>query len=340
MAAAIPCRRWLDAVQTSIRYALQTPSESRRAIPTTRSPSCATTTCCDCSNERRSASGDRPLSKSSAARSAFACAQSTPSSNRGVEAHGHGDEPTRRTRRCRACRGRTGRAAAASGAAQAGFACATVCAVRTRTFSRAFGSFRRCGRDATSTVRTRGTTRCTGTAARGGARLDRAPRSVPTGEVPGCRAGDARTPSPPAAVTAATMAAPSLNATSGTAGVGAGADAERGRRREQRAQGASAHQRQPAGVADLEMPDDRPVEPGPADTGGVGGERGREPRAVGAVHGCRGGGDDRAAMVGQYALDDALRHLEASRDLRRGSSRRRPAPARPAVAPATPRAPA
>ena len=40
-----------DAVQTSIRYALQTPSESRRAIPTTRSPSWAIATCWDCSND-------------------------------------------------------------------------------------------------------------------------------------------------------------------------------------------------------------------------------------------------------------------------------------------------
>ena len=49
-------------------------------MPTTRPPSRANATCCDCSNDRRSASGERPLSKRSAARSAFACAQSIPSS--------------------------------------------------------------------------------------------------------------------------------------------------------------------------------------------------------------------------------------------------------------------
>src|SRR4051812_27281568 len=47
-------------------------------MPTTRSPSRANATCCDCSNDRRSAAADRPLSKSSATRSAFACSQSTP----------------------------------------------------------------------------------------------------------------------------------------------------------------------------------------------------------------------------------------------------------------------
>jgi hypothetical protein len=45
-----------------------------------RSPSRAMATCCDCSKERRSASGDRPLSKSSATRSAFTLVQSMPSS--------------------------------------------------------------------------------------------------------------------------------------------------------------------------------------------------------------------------------------------------------------------
>src|SRR3954454_21865606 len=49
-------------------------------MPTTRSPSRANATCADCSNERRSASALRPLSKSSARRSAFACSQSMPSS--------------------------------------------------------------------------------------------------------------------------------------------------------------------------------------------------------------------------------------------------------------------
>jgi len=50
---AMPCRRYADAVQTSTRYALHTPSERRRAIPTSRSPSPAKTTCRDCSKERR-----------------------------------------------------------------------------------------------------------------------------------------------------------------------------------------------------------------------------------------------------------------------------------------------
>ena len=59
---------------------MQTPSESRRAMPTTRSPSRAKATCCDCRNEACRAAGERPLSKESAARSAFACSQSMPSS--------------------------------------------------------------------------------------------------------------------------------------------------------------------------------------------------------------------------------------------------------------------
>src|SRR5579862_7190437 len=69
----------------SSRYALHTPSESSRPMPTTGpglSSSQATTTCGDCAKERRRASAERPLSKSSAARSALARTQSTPSSER------------------------------------------------------------------------------------------------------------------------------------------------------------------------------------------------------------------------------------------------------------------
>src|SRR6187399_223080 len=79
--APTPWRRYADIVQTSTTKAFETPSESMRAIPTTRSPSRANTTCCDCSNARRSASALRPLSQSSAARSAFASSQSIPSSD-------------------------------------------------------------------------------------------------------------------------------------------------------------------------------------------------------------------------------------------------------------------
>src|SRR5579872_542301 len=75
----MPRRRWLEAVHTSSRYALQTPSESRRAIPTIRSPSRAMATCCDCSNDRRSARAFRPLSNPSADRSALARSQAVSS---------------------------------------------------------------------------------------------------------------------------------------------------------------------------------------------------------------------------------------------------------------------
>ena len=80
MADAIPCLRYGVSVQTSTMNELQTPSERSRAIPTTRSPSRAMATCWDCSNDRRSAWALRPLSQSSAARSAFVRTQSIPSS--------------------------------------------------------------------------------------------------------------------------------------------------------------------------------------------------------------------------------------------------------------------
>lgn len=47
-------------------------------MPTRWSPSRANATYSECSNDRRRASGERPLSKSSAARSAFARAQLIP----------------------------------------------------------------------------------------------------------------------------------------------------------------------------------------------------------------------------------------------------------------------
>ena len=182
---------------------------------------------------------------------------------------------------------------------------------RTRTFSRGFGSFRRCAATPPLPCGRAGRRAAPARRHASGGLDDHHDRAA--AGAPG--AGRVTSPTPPAAVMAATMAAPSLNATSGTAGVGAAPmpNAVGGGNSARRARARTSARRQASQTWRCRT---TAVEPGPADTGGVGGERGRQPRAVGAVHGCRGGGDDRAAMVGQYALDDAFRHLEASRDLR------------------------
>ena len=136
----------------------------------------------------------------------------------------------------------------------------------------------------------------------------------------GCQgAGRVMSPTPPAAVTAATMAAPSLNATSGTAGLA---------RRRCRTRSAAGTGR--AGRELGTRAAGRRRRPRDAARRGRRTAVGRHPRHTSrasrraarsrAVHGRRGCGDDDAAVVGEHALDDALRHLEAARD-------GRPAPA-------------